>query len=181
MVRVPEALPAKTGRGRGVEVAAVATAAAFAGGALLSQTVVVPHWRAMDPAAFLARFATEGPITAATVFPFELAAAVLLGITAYRAAKNHRRRRTAWVLATVSILGSLALIPMYFLPANLAMLDPAFPVQAVPAELTTWYAWNWVRTGFGLASAILACIALSGCGPLQPVRVVDLPDPYRGS
>jgi hypothetical protein len=146
---------------RVIEATAVATTAAFAGGALLSQTVIVPNWRRMDPDAFLRDFPTFGPATGATVFPFEVASVVLLGITAYSTAKSRRPGRLFWALATSGMAGTLALVPMYFLRANLAMLDPAFPRHAVHAELATWYRWNWVRTGLGLASAALACAALS--------------------
>lgn len=93
-----------------VDTTAVAATSAFAGGALVSQTVIVPGWRAMDPVAFL---------------------------------------------------GLFAMLLIFFVPTNLGMLDPGFPPGAVPAELTTWYRWNWVRTGLGVASAGLACIALT--------------------
>jgi hypothetical protein len=141
-------------------VGAVAATSAFAGSALLTQTVIVPYWRAMDPAAFLAHFSMYGPITGATVFPFEVASVVLLGLTAYSTARSHRPGRLAWALATSAIIGTFVLLPVYFVGANLAMLDPAFPPQDVHAELTAWYCWNWVRTGLALASAALACIAL---------------------
>lgn len=56
-----------------IDTTAVAATSAFAGGALLTQTVIVPYWRAMDPVAFLSHFAISGPATGATVFPFEVA------------------------------------------------------------------------------------------------------------
>lgn len=139
---------------------AVAATSAFAGGALLSQTVIVPGWRAMDPAAFLRHFAVYAPLTGGTVFPFEVASLLLLGITTYSTVKRRRPGRLAWVLATCGMAGTFVLL-VYFVPTNLAMLDPVFPPQAVPAELTDWYRWNWVRAGLGLASAALACRALA--------------------
>lgn len=152
---------APSGRAAGIIAAtAVAATSAFAGGALLTQTVIVPRWRAMDPAAFLAQFPIDGPATGATVFPFEIASVVLLCVTTYTTAKSHRPGRVAWALATAGMVGTLVLL-IYFVPANLAMLDPAFPPQAVPAELTSWYRWNWVRAGLGLVSAALTCIALT--------------------
>jgi hypothetical protein len=141
--------------------AAVAVTSAFAGGGLLAQTVIVPTWRAMEPTAFLSHFGVYGPVTGATVFPFEAASVVLLGITTYRAVRSHRRGRLAWTLATVAMVGTLLLLPIYFVPTNLALLDPAFPPSAVPAELAAWYRWDWVRAGLGLASAVLACVALT--------------------
>jgi hypothetical protein len=155
------ALAASGRTARIVDTTAVAVTSAFAGGALLTQTVIVPHWRAMDPAAFLPHFAIYGPATGATVFPFEVASVLLLGSATYSTVKSHRPGRLAWALATSAMVGTFLLLPIYFVGANLAMLDPAFPPQAVHAELTAWYHWNWVRTGLGLASATLACSALT--------------------
>jgi hypothetical protein len=143
-----------------IDTTAVAATSAFAGGALVSQTVIVPGWRAMDPVAFLRLFATYGPITGATVFPFELASVLLLAITTFAKVTSRWPGRLLWALAMSGMVGTLVLL-IYFVPTNLGMLDPAFPAQAVPAELTTWYRWNWVRTGLGVASAVVACIALT--------------------
>ncbi|MDI9939146.1 DUF1772 domain-containing protein [Rhodococcus sp. IEGM 1351] len=123
--------------------------------------MVVPAWRAMEPAAFLHHFAVYGPVTGATVFPFAVAAVLLLAITTYSAVKRHRPGRLAWALATLCMAGTFVLLPLYFVDANLAMLDPGFPPQAVSAELTDWYRWNWVRAGLGPASTALACTALT--------------------
>jgi hypothetical protein len=141
--------------------AAVAVTSAFAGGALLTQTVIVPGWQAMSPAAALRTFAVQGPVTGATVFPFEVASIVMLSVTAYSSLRSRRRGRLAWVLATVSMVATFLLLPIYFVHTNLALLDPSFPLQAVPAELTAWYRWDWARAGFGTVAAVLAGIALT--------------------
>jgi len=133
---------------------ATATTAAFAGAALLSQTVIVPSWRAAPPEVFLARFATEGPVTGLTVFPFELASLIFLGITTAR----HHRPVRLWAAATLCLAGTFALL-LYFVPTNSALLDPAFPPGEVASALTTWNAVNWVRTGLALAGAALAVTA----------------------
>ncbi|WP_372661898.1 anthrone oxygenase family protein [Amycolatopsis kentuckyensis] len=125
---------------------------------MLSQTVVVPSWRAAPPEVFLTRFATEGPVTGLTVFPFELASLIFLGITTYTAAKHHRPVRL-WAAATACLAGTFALLLLYFVPADSALLDPAFPPGEVASALTTWNAVNWVRTGLALAGAALAGIA----------------------
>lgn len=156
----PRVLP--TGHAaRIIDTTAVAVTSAFAGGALLTQTVIVPHWRGMAPAAFLSEFANYGPVTGATVFPFEVASVLLLSMTTYSTVTSRRPGRLAWALATACMVGTFVLLPVYFVGANLAMLDPTFPPQAVHAELTAWYRWNWVRTGLGIASAALSCIALA--------------------
>lgn len=144
-----------------VQAAALAATAAFAGGGLLTQLVTVPHWRDMDPAAFLPHFATSGPATGAALFPIEVASVLLLGATAYASIKRRRPGWIPWALATASMVGTVVLLPIYFAGANFAMLDPAFPAEAVPAELTAWYRWNWVRTGLALAATALSCAALT--------------------
>jgi hypothetical protein len=115
----------------------------------------------MQPGAFLPHFAIYGPATGATVFPFEVASVLLLGASTYSTTKSRRPGRLAWAMATSAMIGTFLLLPIYFLPANVAMLDPDFPHQAVAAELTAWYRWDWVRAGLGLAAATVACIALT--------------------
>lgn len=116
--------PATGGRAVGaLPAAAVATTAAFAGGGLLTQTVVVPTWQGMDPSAFLPHFRRYGPITGATLFPLELASTLLLARTTYSAIRQRRPGRPTWALATASMLGTVLLLPIHFAPANRAMLD----------------------------------------------------------
>lgn len=146
--------------GRVVDIVAVAAASAFAGGALLSQTVIAPGWQAMDPDAFLNHFARYGPATGLTVFPFEAASMVLLVRAAYTALTRRRQGRLAWVLAAVCMAGTFLLL-IYFVPANLALLDPAFPPASVPAALDAWYRWNWIRAGLGVAAAVFGCGAMT--------------------
>ncbi|WIV55814.1 DUF1772 domain-containing protein [Amycolatopsis nalaikhensis] len=129
---------------------ALAATAAFAGGALLTQTVIVPSWRAAPPEVFLARFATEGPITGATVFPFELASLVLLALSI-----RGSSARWWWAAATVCSAGTFVLL-LYFVPANLALLDPAFPPRDVAGALAAWNRWDWLRTGLGVAATAFA-------------------------
>jgi hypothetical protein len=147
--------------GRVGHTLAVAATAAFAGDALLSQTVVVPQWRAMAPAEFLREFATQGPVTGATVFPFELASVVLLGFATVSAVRGRESGRAAWALAFAAMLGSVALLAAYFVRADLALLDPAFPRSAVSGTLAVWSRWNWVRAGLGIIAAVLACVAVT--------------------
>lgn len=49
---------------------------------------------------------------------------LLLAITTYSAVKRHRPGRLAWALATLCMAGTFVLLPLDFVEANLAMLDP---------------------------------------------------------
>jgi hypothetical protein len=139
--------------------AAVAATAAFAGGGLLTQTVIVPHWRSMDPAEFLRRFPRSGPATGATLFPIEVASVALLARTMRTA--NRQGGRLGWVLAFGCMLGTVALLPAHFARANRAMLATGFPPDDVPAELTTWNRWNWLRTGLALIATAVSTVTLA--------------------
>lgn len=156
-----------------------ATTAAFAGGALLTQTVIVPSWRAAPPATFLARFATEGPVTGATVFPFELASLVLV-VAATVTAVKHRDPVWPWGAATVCLAGTFAMLG-YFVPANLALLGPGFPPGEVPAALAEWNRWDWVRAGLGVAAAVFTVLgrvrAPAACRACGTTRSSSAPTP----
>jgi uncharacterized membrane protein len=150
---------------RRVEVAAVASSAAFAGGALLSQTVVVPSWQAVPPAVFLRHFSTWGPATGATVFPFEIAATGLLILSTRTALATRQRSRWLWGMALLAMLGTLVLLPVYFVGADLAMLPSTFPAARVRPELVTWSRWNELRTALALTAAVLAAVAAAVSAP----------------
>lgn len=141
-------------------VGVVATTAAFAGGGLVAQTVVVPHWRSMDPTAFLDHFGTYGPALGATLFPLEVISTLALAVTTFLAVRNRSIARAWWAAATACMVGTLVLLPVYFAGANVAMLSEDFSVENVPGELAAWNAWNWARTGLGLVAAVLCCIAI---------------------
>ena len=137
----------------------MASTAAFAAGGLLTQTVVVPTWRGMEPGAFLAHFRRYGPITGATLFPIELASTLLLARTTGSAVAQHRPGQATWALATASMIGTVLLLPLHFGPANRALLDPGFPRSNVPGELRSWSRWNWGRTGLAVLATALSCVA----------------------
>lgn len=141
--------------------AAVATSAAFTAGCVLTQAVTVPTWRAMEPSAFLQRFATSGPATGGVLFPVEVAAVALLGATTWRTGRERRPGRRAWATGTAAMAATVVLLPVYFAGANTALLDPAFPPDDVPAELGRWNRWNWVRTALAAAATLSAAAALT--------------------
>jgi hypothetical protein len=126
-----------------VDTTAVAATSAFAGGALVSQTVIVPGWRAMDPVAFLRLLATYGPITGATVFPFELASVLLLAITTFAKVTSRWPGRLLWALAMSGMVGTLVLL-IYFVPTNLGMLDPAEAASGPPHKSATSAEGWWI-------------------------------------
>jgi hypothetical protein len=155
--------------GDALAAVAVATTAAFAGGGLVAQTVVVPQWRSMDPRAFLDHFGTYGPALGATLFPLEVISTLALAGTTFLAVRNRSVARAWWAVATACMVGTLVLLPIYFAGANVGMLSEGFSVENVPGELAAWNAWNWARTGLGLMAAVLCCFAIQR----RPAQLLD--------
>lgn len=175
------ALDTRRGPSPAVAAAALASTAAFAAGCVLTQAVTVPHWRGMDPEAFLHTFATSGPATGAVLAPIEIVSVSLLGATAWSAVRHGRPGRLPWAAATLGMIGTVALFPAHFAGANAALLDPAFPPDAVAGALAAWNRWNWVRTGLAVAATVLGCRALASAGASRRVRSAGLPRPGADS
>lgn len=143
-----------------VRAVAVASAAAFAGGGLLTQTVTVPYWQAMKPAAFLTSFATYGPATGATLFPIELLAIVLLGLVVYSTVRSGEPGRLVWIGALLCMVATALLLPLYFAGANNGFISRTIAENDVATALRTWSAWNWARTGLAFLAVALGSIGL---------------------
>ncbi|MBR7742988.1 hypothetical protein KC207_06770 [Phycicoccus sp. BSK3Z-2] len=164
-------------RGRGSRVTAVvgvAATSAFATGGLLTQTVVVPMWRGMEPVTFLTVFGSAGPATGATLLPVELLSVAGLALCAGRAIRHRTPGRVLWTVACAAMVLTLLLLPAYFSGANGALLDPGFPPTAVSDELALWHRWNWVRTGLALLATAASVAALVRDGG-QPGRATTEP------
>jgi hypothetical protein len=56
---------------------------------------------------------------------------------------------------------TVALLPIHFVGANTALLDPTFPPSAVPGELSSRNTWNWLRTTLAIAATVAGCQGLS--------------------
>ena len=55
------------------------------------------------------------------------------------------------------MIGTFTLLPLYFAGANAALLSGALSPEATAAELRSWNAWNWGRTGLALVAVVLCC------------------------
>lgn len=137
---------------------AIAASGAFAGGGLLTQTVIAPSWRRMAPTEVPEWFRTSGAALGGTLFPVEIAAAVLLGGVVWPACRNRWPGRLAWVLACGCMAVTVLMFPLYFAGANRTLLDPGLDPHEVGGAVDGWYRWNWVRTGLALAAVTLAMV-----------------------
>jgi len=137
--------------------AAAAASGAFAGGCLLTQIVTVPAWRrAPNPQAALEAFRKTGPATGAVLFPIEALATGLLFKVAVSQAQRQQPGASSALVAALSMAGTVALLPAYFIRANTQLLDREHPPASPPTLLRSWSRWNWLRTGLAVLATGLA-------------------------
>ena len=135
------------------QLAVLVSGASF-GAMLTGALVVVPAWRAMPAAEFLAWFGANagrmqvyfGALQSGTIV-LSLATALVLG------------RRSSWIAAAFAV-AVLATFPVYFRAANASFVSQSIALDRVPAELARWLIWQWVRTSFGLVAFALLLHAL---------------------
>jgi len=144
----------------------VAYLAAIAGGIscgvmLTGAVVLVPYWRSVPAADFLVWFAANadrmlylaGPIQTATVI-FTVVGAILFAIT-------HRPGTVLLCGAAVLAIGVLVAFPLYFRAANASFVSASIQLADVPAELSRWAFWQWIRSTLGILAFVLAVLALA--------------------
>ena len=142
---------------------------AFAAGCLLTQLVSVPGWRrAGTPEAVLEAFRRGGPVTGGLLFPLEaVATGLLVSAAASRARDEHPG--AAAPRAAVSMVGTVAMLPLYFGRANAQLMSRDCPPSSAPDRLASWSRWNAVRTALALV-ATAAAIGSHRAAPLLQHR-----------
>jgi hypothetical protein len=131
-----------------------------AGAMLAEEMVLVPYWQSLPASEFLRWFAANEPRLVAFYGPLEVAAvAFTLLATVTHAVR--RRRGTGWlVLASVLVIGVLAVYPMYFQAVNARFVAGAIDASEVATELARWRTWQWLRVSLGVGAFIAAVAAL---------------------
>lgn len=130
----------------------VAALGVFVGAMLTEGFVLVPYWRSLPPAEFLAWYAANdrrllgffGPLTSVTA---------LLAVAAALASlwEGHPRRWPAGVAAVLSVV-VVSTFFLYFQEANASFAAATIGAEDVPAELGRWARWHWLRTGVSLVA-----------------------------
>lgn len=130
----------------------------LAAGALLAEAaILVPWWRSLEPAAFLAWYADHAHALFLFFAPLEIGAA-LLAVAAAALERWVGKPDGAFQLASALLaVGVLAAFPLYFEDANAAFASGSLPLDAVPDELTRWARWHWARCALS-GSAFLAAL-----------------------
>lgn len=139
---------------------ATAVLGIYAGAQLTEGTLLVPYWRSLPAAEFLAWYAANdarllgffGPLTTATVLLALVAA--MLGARA-----RHPGRWPAAVAAALMLV-ALVMFFVYFERANASFAAATIAPADVPAELARWAMWHWTRTVLSLVALAAAFASL---------------------
>jgi hypothetical protein len=114
--------------------------------------VLVGYWRSLPPAEFLAWFAANEPRLVVFYGTLEVAAAVF-AVAAGGWHALRRRPGRGFLLASAALaVAVLVLYPLYFRDVNASFAAPTIALDAVPAELSQWAAWQWARIAIGVGA-----------------------------
>lgn len=140
---------------------AVVAIGLVSGAMLLIGVSWVQYWRSLEPAAFLAVFASAAPRIGGVMVPLGFGA-VLLSVAAALASWRRGGSERAWLgLSAALMLVIGAIYPIYYTETNAAFGSGSFPLSQVGPELARWETWHWVRTGCGTLAFVSAVVGLS--------------------
>lgn len=138
----------------------VAALGIFAGAMLTEGGVLVPFWRSLPPAEFFAWYAANderllgffGPLTSVTALLALFAALVAMWA----------RRAGRWLALLAAVLSFVAVATffLYFGQANANFSSASIEASQLPAELTRWATWHWLRTAISCAAFAAALLSL---------------------
>ncbi len=131
-------------------------------GALLAEgALLVPFWRSLQPADFLAWYRKYAGLLQGFFGPLEVVAIVLAIAAAALDWVNEGDGR--YWLASSAILGLavLAVFPIYFQRVNTSFRTGSIAIDRVQSELQQWSRWHWGRTTLALAAFSNAVVALA--------------------
>jgi len=129
------------------------------GAMLTGGLVLLPYWRSLLPADFLAWFATNGQQLYSFYAPLTQTALLLAIAAAITSVLLGSSNRWLAILAAILAVAVSATYFLYFQKANASFAAATIDANDVPVELARYAVWQWVRIvlGFvGFAAALLA-------------------------
>lgn len=143
-----------------LQILSVACLGIFAGAMLTEGFVLVPFWRSLAPADFLAWYAANDRRLLAFFSPVTTLTAVVALATAIVSVWVGAPGRWFAVTASALVLVTVAMFFVYFEAANASFSAASLPVADVPAELARWGTWHAVRTVLSLVALAAGLAAL---------------------
>jgi hypothetical protein len=130
-------------------------------GALLAEgAILVPFWRTVQPAAFLAWYKQFAALLQKFFGALEVAAAAAILAAAATSWFLQTPSRAELSVSAILTIAVLAVFPLYFQRANASFAAGAIAQDRVSEELARWSAWHWVRTLIATAAFVLSLDAL---------------------
>ena len=143
-----------------LQILSVAVWGIFAGAQLAEGCLLVPYWQSLRPAEFFAWYAANDRRLVAFFAPLTIAVALTpLALAGTAIVSAHPARGTAVLCAGIglSVVGGFF---AYFKDANARFAAGTIAAEDLPAELSRWARWHWVRTILALVAfaAVLASL-----------------------
>jgi hypothetical protein len=135
-----------------LQILSVAVWGVFAGAQLAEGCLLVPYWQSLRPAEFFSWYAANDRRLVAFFGPLTIAVTLAsLALAATATASAHPARAIAMLCAGIGI-SVLAGFFAYFKDANARFAAGSIAAEDLPAELSRWARWHWVRTILALVA-----------------------------
>ncbi|PHS14123.1 MAG: hypothetical protein COA78_06180 [Blastopirellula sp.] len=132
----------------------------FVGSLLTEGVILVPYWRSLKPEVFLNVHGTLGPHLFRYFAPLTVAATLIPTVTFVYCIGVGTESWPYSAIAAVIMLAILGIFFYYFKNANASFASGSVGVEGLPAELSRWSNWHWLRTVMGLVAFVLSLIAI---------------------
>jgi hypothetical protein len=132
-----------------------------AGAVLAEGAVLVPYWRSLPPASFLAWYRDNGKLLLRFFGPLEVVAAVLTMLAAFMSWTPGNPAALPLKISSLLAVLVLAAFPMYFQRVNASFADGTIEADEVAEELRRWSRWHWARVAVATAAFVAAASAMA--------------------
>ena len=132
----------------------------FVGSLLTEGMILVPYWRSLNPETFLALHGALGPRLFRYFAPLTVASTLIPAVTFIYCFWVGAEGWTYSAIVAAIQLAILGIFFYYFKSANASFASGSVGVDGLPAELSRWSNWHWLRTTMGLVAFALSLMAL---------------------
>ncbi|WP_039017770.1 anthrone oxygenase family protein [Halocynthiibacter namhaensis] len=139
-------------------ILAICGAAGFAGVMLCNGVTLGGYWRSLPAQAFMDWFATNNQFVSRSI-PLVFMP-TLIGMAGSVWLSWGSPDLKYWLLSTFCIVVVAILTFTFFVPTNTAFASGTMDEVTGAAKLNQWLMIHYFRIGFGMAAAVLGCIAI---------------------
>ena len=143
-----------------IALAAVIALGLSAGAMLTEAVVFVSYWRELPASDFLSWFGENDALLVDFFGRLQVTSTIITAAAAE--IFGFRRRAGGGLLGVSAALAGAVLVAyfLYFRDANANFAAGTVALDHVPAELTRWASWQWIRTALGVGAFVAALLAV---------------------